>query len=371
MKEYAVPFVDLRQQISTLKNEYDRAYERVMQSAVFIGGDEVLNFKNSFARYHNVPFCIPCANGTDALEISLRALGIGPGDEVIVPANTWISGSETVSYVGATPIFADIGLKTYNLLAEDVARKITRRTNAIIFVHLFGNPAGFLEIDKIAKEHGLYVIEDCAQAHHASVKGKLVGTLGTVGCFSFYPSKNLGALGDAGAMLTSDEILAEKLRQIANHGQVQKNIHISEGRNSRMDELQAAFLNVKLKYLEKWTAQRKEAANLYFTLLANSDIILPEIHKDYGHAFHLFVVRIKNRQKVQEYLEKKGVQTFIHYPTPLPLTEAYKSRGYTENNFPNANLLSKEILSLPLFPEITKEQVQFVCKNLLEAIETF
>lgn len=370
MKEYKVPFVDLRKQIKDLKSEFDSAYERVMQSGIFLWGSEVLAFEKAFAAHHGVPYCISCANGTDALELALRALGIGKGDEVIVPANTWISASETVSYTGATPVFADIDENTFNLSAEDVERRISDRTRAIIFVHLFGNPAGFEKIHRIAAEHGLILIEDCAQGHEASVKGNLAGTLGHLGCFSFYPSKNLGALGDAGAMITRDAGLAEKFKQIANHGQLRKNVHVSEGRNSRMDELQAAFLNVKLKYLKKWTWQRQQAAQVYFQLLQNSDIILPETEEGSSHTFHLFVVRVKQREKVQQYLDQKGIQTAIHYPLPLPFTEAYKSRGYNKTDFPVACQLSGEILSLPMFPEITSEQIHYTCKSLLKAVKS-
>jgi len=299
------------------------------------------------------------------LEITLRAWGIGPGDEVIVPSITWISTAEAVSYLGATPVFADILPDYYTINPEEIKKKITKQTKAIIPVHLYGLPADMPSIMPIAQEHDLLVLEDCAQAHGASIKGQKVGTFGHAASFSFYPGKNLGAYGDAGAICTHDHALAQKCRTIANHGQTGKHNHVMIGRNSRMDTMQAAVLNVKLPYLEQWVTARQKNALAYNETLHHSGLLLPKIPDSYEHAYHLYVVRTENRDKVKKQLADKGIQTAVHYPKALPNTSVYAEEN-TTRDYPVGTSYQDMILSLPMYPELSTDQIKFISRALAE-----
>lgn len=359
-----IPFVDLKAQYLSIKNEIDEAIAQILQNTSFVGGAPVKQFEQAFAQYIGVEHCISCANGTDSLEMLLQAMGIGAGDEVIVPAASWISTSEAVSTVGATPVFVDIEPEYYTIDPTQIEAKLTSKTKAIIPVHLYGHPADMPAIMAIAKQYDLKVMEDCAQAHGASIEGKTVGTWGHCASFSFYPGKNLGAYGDAGAMVTNDEELAQKVHRIANHGQLKKHDHQIEGRNSRMDTLQAAILNVKLRYLEKWTQARIDNAAQYNKLLANTSIALPKTKANARHVFHLYVVRTTQRDKLKEYLKNQGIATGIHYPTALPLLPCYQRFNHKVEDFPIAAQYQNEILSLPMFAELNQEQINCVYEQI-------
>lgn len=359
-----IPFVDLKAQYISIKKEIDEAIQNILENTSFIGGQIVKDFEQAFADFIGTEYCIACANGTDSIEILLKAMGIGQGDEVIVPAYSWISTSEAVSSVGAIPVFVDIEEDYYCINPDLIEEKITEKTKAIIPVHFYGQPAGMPQIMQIAQKHNLKVLEDCAQAHESEIAGKKIGTWGDCASFSFYPGKNLGAYGDAGGMLTNDDKIAEKARRIANHGQLKKHDHQIEGRNSRMDTLQAKILSVKLPHLENWTNKRIQNAQLYSQLLANTDIITPKTRPDSKHVFHLYVIRTQNRDKLQNYLEEQGIQTVIHYPKALPFLDCYKNRHFSTKDFPVASRLQEEILSLPMYAELTKEQIGYIVKEV-------
>ncbi len=359
-----VPFVDLKAQYATIKSEIDEAMNCVVNDCAFIKGKYVAQFEEDFAAYLGAKFCIGCGNGTDALEIALNALGVGQGDEVIVPANTFIATSEAVTANGGTPVFCDIDPQTYNLDVDLLAAKITPQTKAIIVVHLYGQPADMDPILNLAKQHNLRVIEDSAQAHGAQYGGQKIGTLGDIATFSFFPGKNLGAYGDGGAVITNNEELATRSRMIANHGRVDKYDHIFEGRNSRLDGLQAAILSVKLRHLDSWSLARREAAKQYSELLSGSTLITPYVPQWATPVFHLYVVRTENREHIREALNEKGIASGIHYPIALPFLRAYKRFGHTPDDFPVAYAQMDTILSLPLFPEITSEQIAYVVETL-------
>ena len=363
-----VPFVDLQAQYTAIKNEIDQAVANVIAAAAFIGGPSVSRFEEDFANYCGVRYCIGVGNGTDALFIVLRALGIGRGDEVITVANSFIATSEAITMTGAKVVFADCDPETYNIDTEQVSRLLTSRTKAIVPVHLYGRPADMLSLNNLAGKHGLFIVEDAAQAHGAEINGRRAGAFGHAGCFSFYPAKNLGAYGDGGAIVTNDEALAIKCRMIANHGRVSKYDHELEGINSRLDTLQAAVLNVKLRHLETWTERRRAAADCYCDLLKDTPVVTPVVPKGARHVYHLFVVRVKNREAVMRELSNRGIETGIHYPVALPNLMAYRYLGYGPKDFPVATTYSKEILSLPMFPEITEDQIQYVCNQLMNVI---
>lgn len=361
-----VPILDLNAQYNSIKDEVDHALRAVLESGWFVGGDPVRNFENEFAAAHSVPHCIGCGNGTDALEILLKAMGIGPGDEVIVPALTWISTAEAVSSVGAKPVFVDIEPIYFSLDVLQIEQKITHSTKAIIPVHLYGHPADMPAIMAIAEQYRLLVIEDCAQAHFAAINSKRVGCWGHAAAFSFYPTKNLGAYGDGGCMLVREDGLAERVRRLANHGQLKKNDHPFEGRNSRLDTLQAAVLSVKLRHLAKWNELRILRAARYHYLLKNSSFLLPQTRKDALHVFHLFVIRIKNRASAIQYLRDHGIETAVHYPCALPFLPAYNSYGFKKNDFPAAARVQEEVLSLPMYSEISDEAIDYVGQHLMK-----
>jgi len=363
-----VQFVDLKAQYQSIKGEIDSAINNVISETAFISGKYALKFEEEFASFLGIKHVVSCANGTDSLEILLKAYGIGEGDEVIVPANSWISTSESVTTAGAKVVFVDADAHTYTINTALIEKAITSKTKAIIPVHLYGCPADMDPIMELASKHNLVVIEDCAQAHGAKYKGKMIGTIGHASSFSFYPGKNLGAYGDAGGMATNDDEIATKIRMIANHGRLGKHDHGIEGRNSRLDGIQAAILSAKLPYLNKWTDARIKNAAIYNECLKGSGLQIP-ITPDYAkHVFHLYVVKVKNREKVQETLKLKEIETGIHYPIALPLLKAYEYQGHTAEDFPVSSTQMGELLSLPMYAEITEEQIRYVCNSLMEAV---
>ena len=356
-----IPFVDLKAQYKTIKDEIDEAIQSVIDETAFIKGKYVERFEKEYAEKYGVKNCIGVANGTDAIYISLKALGIVAGDEVITVANSWISTSETITQSGARPVFVDIDPEYYTIDHRLIEDKITPKTRAIIPVHLFGQPSEIEKIKQICKKHNLHLIEDCAQAHFAEYNGQNVGTFGIAGTFSFFPGKNLGAYGDAGAIISNDDDFAVKARMYANHGALVKHKHEIEGINSRLDGMQAAILSVKLKYISEWNNKRLQNAILYNKLLACVDgIAIPKIRENVKHVFHLYVIRVPNREVLQCYLADKEISTGIHYPTPLPLLPAYKYLNHSPLDFPIASDYMDKILSLPMFDELTEEQVEYI-----------
>ena len=365
-----IPLADLQRQYQVIKKDIDAAIKKIIENAHFIMGEEVRQFEKEFSDLHNAKFGIGTSSGTSALFLSLKALGIGGGDEVILPANTFFATAEAVSQVGAKPIFVDIEKESYNIDPKQVEQKITPRTKAIIAVHLYGRPADMDAIQAIAKRHLLYLIEDAAQAHGAEYKSKKVGTLSDAACFSFFPGKNLGAYGDAGMVLTNNEDIARTISLLRNHGRIEKYEHLIEGYNERMDALQAAILSVKLKHLNQWTEARQNEAYLYNDLLKNIDKISPPLcHDHFKSVFHLYVIRTRYREKLSKYLAQKGIATGVHYPIPLHLQPAYRHLGYKKGDMPVTEEYSETILSLPLFPELTKKEVVFIVETIQEAFE--
>lgn len=364
-----IPFVDLSAQYQSIKPEIDSAIAEVISKTAFIGGSFAKAFENDFAHFCNAGFCVGVGNGTDALFIALKTLGIGSGDEVITAANSFIATSEAITMTGAKVVFVDINPKTYNIDTNLIEEKINPKTKAIIPVHLYGQPVDMDPILALAQKYNLTVIEDAAQAHDAVYKGKTIGSIGDMACFSFYPGKNLGAYGDAGAIVTKNEALAVQARMIANHGRVEKYNHEMEGVNSRMDGLQGAILKVKLKHLPDWTESRRHNAFLYNQYLKGTGLITPVEIDDVKAVYHLYVVRLdKNRRdEFQSHLKSKGIATGIHYPIALPNLKAYQYLGHTENDFPEASKAEKEIVSLPIFPELTESQIQYIA----EAVKSF
>lgn len=358
-----IPFLDLRASYDELKPMLDAAYQRVMDSGWYILGAEVEAFEHEFAQYCEAKYCIGVGNGLDALHLILRACGIGEGDEVIVPSNTYIATWLAVTYCGTTPIPVEPDERTYNIDPARIEAAITPRTKAIIAVHLYGQPADMDAINAIAKKHDLKVIEDAAQAHGARYKGKRVGTLGDAAGFSFYPGKNLGALGDAGAVTTNDAELAERICMLRNYGSKVKYHNEVKGFNSRLDELQAAFLREKLKILDDWNARRSNIARYYNDHLAGTDgVSLPFVQEWAEPVWHLYVIRHPARDKLSERLADAGVHTLIHYPIPPHLQQAYAELGYREGDFPVAEAIHREVLSLPMGPQMSAEMVAQVAR---------
>lgn len=364
-----IPFVDLHAQYASLTPEINAAIEKIIENSAFIGGSAVTDFESQFAAYIGSPHCVSVANGTEAIEIALRAFGIREGDEVIVPANSFIATSEAVTSAGARVVFADCEPEFYSIDVDDVRRKITARTRAIIPVHLYGHPADMDAILTIAREHSLRVIEDTSQAHGARYKGRMVGSMGDAGTFSFYPGKNLGAYGDGGAMVFNDSNAASTARTYANHGSVVKYHHIVEGRNSRLDGIQAAVLSTKLPHLESWSESRRRSARRYSDLLANVDGVIAPTEASYAlPVYHLYVVRVQNRDELQKRLAARGVSTAIHYPISLPMLDAYRYLGHVPADFPVANSQMGELLSLPMYPELTEEMVRYTVDCIREEV---
>lgn len=360
IRNTSVPFVDLKAQQQTIKPEIDAAIARVIDNTNFILGPQVTAFENAFAEYVGSAFCVGVNSGTAALHLALMACGIGKGDEVIVPSFTFFATAEAVSVLGAAPVFVDVDPVSYTITAAEIEKAITPRTRAIIPVHLYGQAADLDPIRALAEKHNLHVIEDAAQAHGAEYKGRRVGGLGTAGCFSFYPSKNLGAYGEAGAIVTNDEDLATRLRLLRQHGQTSKYEHAIIGYNFRLEEMQAAVLNVKLPHLDKWNNGRRERAARYNELLSDTGLVLPR-EMDYArHVYHVYAVQCDNRDELQNRLAASGIQTGVHYPIPIHLQPAYASLGYKVGDLPVTEQLSERVLSLPLFAELTDDQQRAV-----------
>ncbi len=376
-----IPFVDLKSQYDSIKEEIDDAISTVISQTAFVGGAHLKNFEEAFAKFCGVKHCIGVANGTDALFIALKILGIGQGDEVITVANSFIATSEAITATGAKVVFVDIDPKTYNIDTNKLEDLLKSRFNsgprtlapdpcfrpkAIIPVHLYGQPADMDPILNLAKKYNLKIVEDAAQAHGAIYKGRKIGSLGDMACFSFYPGKNLGAYGDGGAIVTNHDEWALKARMFANHGRIGKYDHEIEGVNSRLDGLQAAILLAKLKHLPGWTESRRKNAYLYNKYLKGSGLITPVEIDDVTAVYHLYVVRVKkeSRQKLQDHLQSRGISTGIHYPIALPNLLAYTYLGHSEKDFPEATKASQEIVSLPMFPELSETQIKYVTESI-------
>ena len=362
-----VPFLDLKTQYKSIKDEIHTAINEVMENTAFAGGPFVAKFEQEFAKFCNCKHAVGVGNGTDALWLSLNALGVGRGAEVITVPNTFIATTEAISLAGATPVFVDIDEKTNNINPALFEAAITKKTKAIIPVHLFGQSADMDPIMAIAKKHGLYVIEDACQAHGAEYKGKKAGSMGHTGCFSFYPGKNLGAYGEGGAVMTNDDALAANMRMFRDHGQSKKYYHGIIGWNARLDGIQGAVLNVKLKYLPAWNDARRKHAKDYTTGLSPvKDVIVPQ-EADYArHIYHIYAIRVKDRDKLMAYLAEKGISCGIHYPVPIHLQDAYSFLKKGKGSFPVAEKCSEQYLSLPMFAELSDEQAVYVVEQIKE-----
>ncbi|MFZ3117834.1 MAG: DegT/DnrJ/EryC1/StrS family aminotransferase [Variovorax sp.] len=359
-----VPFLDMRAPHQELREQMRTAFERVMDSGWFILGKEVKGFEDEFASYCETAHCVGVGNGLDALHLILRAWGIGPGDEVIVPSNTYIATWLAAEQVGAVPVPVEPDAATYNIDPLLIERAITANTKAIIAVHLYGQTADMDGINAVAKRHGLKVIEDAAQAHGARYKGRPAGSLGDAAAFSFYPGKNLGALGDGGCVTTQDEMLATKVRVLANYGSEVKYRNEVKGFNSRLDELHAAFLREKLRFLDEWNARRVSVANRYLDALSRTSAALPVVPEWSSPVWHQFVVQLADRERVQARLTEAGIGSLIHYPIPPHLQKAYADAGWRAGDFPIAERMAEQVLSLPIGPHISVDEVQYVCSTL-------
>jgi dTDP-4-amino-4,6-dideoxygalactose transaminase len=360
-----VPFLDLQAQAQALKGEILQSWEEIFLRAAYVGGEQVSQFEHEFAAACQCKECIAVSNGTDALVFILKAIGICGGDEVIVPVNTFIATAEAVTIAGGKVVFVDVQPGTLLIDPARVAAAITPRTKAIIPVHLYGQPAQMDPILHIAQEHGLYVVEDSAQAHLAEYKGRRTGSMGIAAGFSFYPGKNLGACGEAGAVTTNDSGIAEHIRKLRDHGSNRKYYHDFEGHNGRCDTLQAAALLAKLRHLREWNERRREHAQYYIRRLLGSEVALPVVAPDVLPVRHLFVVQVERRDEVRQYLQDCGIGTGLHYPVPLHMQRAYSYLRLREGLFPVAERASKRLLSLPMFPELTEAQIEYVCDCLL------
>lgn len=360
-----VEFCSFRPMHDEIRKELDEAYKRVMDNSYFIHGKECELFEKEFAEYCGAKYCVGVATGLDAIYLILKALNIGNGDEVIVPSNTFIATALAVSYVGATPIFVEPEIDNYNIDVSKIEEKITNKTKAIIAVHLQGRAADMDAINEIAKKHGLKVIEDAAQAHGAKYKGKRVGTLSDAAAFSFYPGKNLGALGDAGCIVTNNKDIADMVRALGNYGSDYKYHHIYKGTNSRLDEIQCAFLRAKLPHLEKWNEFRRNVADRYLKEIKNPLITLPvKSDEVYEHIYHVFVIRCDRRDELEKYLNDNGILTVKHYPIPMHLQQAYSDLGLKEGDLPIAEEISKTVLSIPMFYGMTDEEINYVIEKI-------
>lgn len=368
-----IPIFDASRQYQSIKDEIDPALFGTIRAGWFILGPKVKRFEKEFARYCGAKFAVGVGSGTEALHLSLVAAGIKDGDEVITTANTAVPTACAITFANAKPVFVDIDPRSYNMDPNLLKRKITKRTKAIIPVHLYGQSADMGPINRIAKEHGLFVIEDACQAHGTEYlpagrhgKGKKVGTIGDMGCFSFYPSKNLGCYGDGGMVVTNNEKLAEKIWLLRNYGQEKRYYHITKGFNSRLDEIQAAVLSVKLKHLDKWNKRRRKLASMYDSLLKHSSVSTP-VEMGYSkHIYHLYVIRSKKRNELQKHLTDKGIQTNIHYPVPIHLQKAYRELKIAKGSLPVTERYASQILSIPLFPELKDEEARYVADTILK-----
>jgi len=371
-----IKFLDLKAQYNSIKSEVTSAIKRVIESGSFIGGAEVENFEKEFAGFCKIKYAISVNSGTDALFLSLKALGIGTGDEVITTPFTFIATAEAIANCGVKPVFVDVEPDTLNIDASKIKKAITKNTKAIMPVHIFGQMANMDEIIKIARKHKLFIVEDAAQAVGAEYKGKKAGlprlkagVMGDLGCFSFFPSKNLGAMGDGGMIITNSKKLNEKIRLLKNHGSAPKNKYknLILGTNSRLDSLQASILRIKLKHLKKWTESKKEVADYYGKNLKEvKEICVPVVKDSRSHVFHQYTITVARRDKLKSYLERAGIPTMIYYPLPLHLQPALKYLGYKNGDFPEAEKSSKEVLSLPIYPELSRKNQDFVINKIKE-----
>lgn len=360
------PFVSFLPMEKELETELRAAFDRVFTRSWYIEGVEDENFEKSFAQYCGRDYCVGVGNGLDALFLGLKALGVGAGDEVIVPSNTYIATALAVTYVGAKVVLVEPDIRTFNIDPSKIEAAITDKTKAIMPVHLYGQACDMEPIMEIAKRHNLFVVEDCAQAHGATYKGKKIGSFGNAAGFSFYPGKNLGALGDAGATITDDEELAKKVRALGNYGSDYKYHHIYQGNNSRLDEMQAAFLAAKLPSLDKMNEERRRIARRYLDGIKNPEVILPYVHEDCVPVWHIFAIRTKRRDELEKWLNDHEIGTNKHYPIPIHMQECYKDMGFKQGDFPIAEEISATELSLPMFYGMTEEQIQFVIDTINE-----
>ncbi len=362
-----IPFVELSTQFKSIEKEIRTAIDRVLKRGWFILGEEGNLFEEEFARYIGTEFAVGVNSGTDAIQLALLAVGVKPGKEVITVANTCVPTVCAIAATGAKVVLVDVDPETLTMSPEALELTITSKTAAIVPVHLYGHPCDMSSIVEIAQEHGVPVVEDCAQAHGALWRGKKCGTFGTAAAFSFYPSKNLGAYGDAGAVVTNDPEVADVVRKLRNYGEEKRYLHVIEGFNSRLDELQAAILRVKLQYLDTWNQERRVRADWYRQELKSRSVERPVEHRDAYCIYHLYVIRSDYRDALQSHLKERGIATLIHYPIPVHLQPAYQRLGYREGQFPNAEAACKRVLSLPMYPELSKESVKTIC----DAIATF
>lgn len=372
-----VPFFDLTRQYKRIKGEILSATQRVYGKGRFILGEEVSAFEKEFSHYCGAQYGVGVGSGTDALYLALKAAGIGEGDEVVTVANSFVATALAISFTGARPLFVDIDPKTYTmdpdhlelLLKHRRAKEGGRKIKAVLPVHLYGHPAEMDSIMDIAHRYDLIVIEDACQAHGANYGRKKVGSIGAMGCFSFYPTKNLGGYGDGGMVVTHHKRYDQKLRLLRCYGERGKYQHILKGHNSRLDEIQAAILRVKLKYLDQWNAERRRKATLYTQRLSSLGVVCPSESKGVRHVFHLYTIKTKKRESLQTFLKKKGIETLIHYPIPIPYQKAYQELGYERRDFPMTNLWSRKILSLPFFPEMKESEMEEVAEGIRSFLE--
>jgi dTDP-4-amino-4,6-dideoxygalactose transaminase len=370
-----IPLVDVKAQYLTIKKEIDDAISAIIEGATFVGGKEVVQFEESFAKYLQANYCIGVNSGTDALILGIRALGLNPGDEVIVPVNTFIATALGVSENGLKPVFVDVDSKDNGIDLSDLQKKITSKTKAIVVVHLYGQPDKLDDIKNIIHASGkeIQIIEDACQSHGAMYKGIKVGTFGIFSAFSFYPGKNLGAYGDGGAIVTNDSGIAERVKLLREYGQKEKYVHDSLGVNSRLDTMQAAILRVKLQHLEDWNEKRRKIAKKYteeFQRVLPKIVETPRVFDDRTSVYHLYVIKVDKRDQLLKYLNEKGIQALIHYPIPLHLQKAYGYLGYTNGDFPNGEKQAKQILSLPIYPELADEQITYIIQTIKEFYDT-
>ena len=365
-----VPLLDLKRQMAPIRAEIQRAIDDVLDSTMFVGGPVVSQFEGEFARYCGTRFSAAVNSGTDALRFALLASGIGPGDEVITVPNTFIATLEAISQTGADPVLVDVDPETYTLDVSHVEKRITKRTKAVVPVHLYGQPADMDPLLELGNRFGIPVVEDACQAHGAEYKGRRIGSLGTVGCFSFYPGKNLGAYGEGGAITTNDEQLYQRVRMLRDHGQKEKYVHEIEGYNGRLDALQCAILRVKLRYLDSWNEKRRQKAHLYTELLSDCrELVVPSEKRDRKHVYHLYVVRLNHRDSVAGRLKQLSVDTGLHYPIPLHHQKAYANKPFAFESFPVTEACAATALSLPIFPEMEDAEVRYVVEAVRRSLK--
>jgi dTDP-4-amino-4,6-dideoxygalactose transaminase len=364
-----VPFLDLKSHHAPLRDEFDHAIREVIDSGIFAGGPAVVLFEEGFAKFCNCEHAVGLGSGTEAVWLALMACGVGSGDEVITAPTTFMATAEAITYCGATPVFVDVDERTYTMDPGALSRALTSRTKAIVPVHLFGQMANMDPILKFARQHGLFVVEDAAQAHGAEYKRRKAGSMGDVGCFSFYPGKNLGALGEAGAVVTNNLELRDKIRILRDHGQVRKYQHTMIGWNCRMDAIQGACLAIKLRHLQRGNELRRKHAQRYNEGFQGLDEVVTPIEADYArHVYHVYTIRVQGRDGVIRQLEEKGVGYGVHYPIPIHLQEAYAGLGYERGAFPVSEMIASEVLSLPMYPELEEDQIDFVIETVTEAV---